>query len=284
MRRMRWSEMDEGARTALCARGLSDIFDPALRASIAALIEDVRVRGDAAVVEALARFDGVELAGPSELRISADEIAAATVTPARRRRAGRRDRPLPGLQRAADGAGGRLELRGRAWVARRREGHADRLGRAVRAIGQGQLPERRLPTRRAGDGRRRAERRALVVPPMPGAGGAVDPAVLVVCRKLGISDVFRANGPAGLAALAFGTATIPRVRKIVGPGSPAVTCAQVELQRHGVATMMVLGPTESLVIADDVGRSRAAGGRPPDRGRARHRLVGRAGVVGAGPG
>ena len=90
----------------------------------------------------------------------------------------------------------------------------------------------------------------LVVPPIPGGDGAVDPAVLVVCRKLGITEVFRVNGPAGLAALGFGTESIPRVRKIVGPGSPAVTCAQVELQRHGVATMMLLGPTESLVIAD----------------------------------
>ncbi len=78
----------------------------------------------------------------------------------------------------------------------------------------------------------------------------VDPAVLVVCRKLGITDVFRVNGPAGIAALGFGTETIPAVRKVVGPGSPAVACAQVELQRHGVATMMLLGPTESLVIAD----------------------------------
>lgn len=74
---------------------------------------------------------------------------------------------------------------------------------------------------------------------------------MVVCRKLGLAEVFRVNGPAGLAALAFGTESIPRVRKIVGPGSPAVTCAQVELQRHGVATMMLLGPTESLVIADE---------------------------------
>ena len=49
---------------------------------------------------------------------------------------------------------------------------------------------------------------------------------------------------------AFGTESIPAVRKVVGPGSPAVTCAQVELQRHGVATMMLLGPTESLVVAD----------------------------------
>jgi histidinol dehydrogenase len=92
---------------------------------------------------------------------------------------------------------------------------------------------------------------AVVVPPVPGGSGEVDPAVLVVCRKLGLRDVFRVNGPAGIAALGFGTETIPRVRKIVGPGSPAVTIAQVEMQRHGVTTMMLLGPTESLVIADD---------------------------------
>ncbi|MEI8239808.1 MAG: histidinol dehydrogenase, partial [Actinomycetota bacterium] len=57
--------------------------------------------------------------------------------------------------------------------------------------------------------------------------------------------------PAGVAALGFGTETIPKVRKIVGPGSPPVACAQVEMQRYGVATMMILGPTESLVIADE---------------------------------
>jgi histidinol dehydrogenase len=86
---------------------------------------------------------------------------------------------------------------------------------------------------------------------VPGGGGEVDAAVLVVCRKLGINNVFRANGPAGIAALGFGTDTFPKVRKVVGPGSPAVTCAQVEMQRHGVATMMLLGPTESVVLADD---------------------------------
>ena len=91
---------------------------------------------------------------------------------------------------------------------------------------------------------------ALVVPPIPGRGGEVDPAVLVVCRKLGLRDVFRVNGPAGIAALGFGTQSIPKVRKVVGPGSPAVTIAQVEMQRHGVTTMMLLGPTESVVIAD----------------------------------
>ena len=59
---------------------------------------------------------------------------------------------------------------------------------------------------------------ALVVPPIPGSDGDVDPAVLVVCRKLGITDVFRANGPAGIAALGFGTATFPGCARSSGPG------------------------------------------------------------------
>ncbi|KRO38767.1 MAG: hypothetical protein ABR58_05895 [Acidimicrobium sp. BACL19 MAG-120924-bin39] len=99
---------------------------------------------------------------------------------------------------------------------------------------------------------------AVMVPPLPDGAGRVDPAVLVVCRLLGITEVYRANGPAGLAALGFGTATINPVRKIVGPGSPAVTAAQVELQRHGVATMMVLGPTESMMVADESTDARRA--------------------------
>ena len=97
---------------------------------------------------------------------------------------------------------------------------------------------------------------ALVVPPMPDGGARIDSAVLVVCRKLGIDNVFRVNGPAGIAALGFGTESIPQVRKIVGPGSPPVACAQVEMQRYGAATMMILGPTESMVIADDFADSR----------------------------
>ncbi|NNE12752.1 MAG: histidinol dehydrogenase, partial [Ilumatobacter sp.] len=59
------------------------------------------------------------------------------------------------------------------------------------------------------------------------------------------------NGPTGIAALGFGTASIPKVAKILGPGSPAVTLAQVEMQRFGVATEMLLGPTESVVLADE---------------------------------
>ena len=90
------------------------------------------------------------------------------------------------------------------------------------------------------------------MPPVPGGGGAVDPAVLVVCRKLGIDDVFRVNGPAGVAALGVRHRVDPRGAQDRRPRlAGRSTCAQVEMQRHGVVTMMLLGPTESLVIADD---------------------------------
>lgn len=248
MRRLEWSAMDDAARDALCARGLGDIFDPALRESIAALIEDVRVRGDAAVCDALARFDGITLT-PDRLRVTAEEIDAATVSP-------QVDAALDDAIAHCRAFNEQVRARASDWSFEPEPGL--RVGEKITPItsaglfvpsGKASYPsvayQLGVPAVVAG-----VPRIALVVPPVPGGAGEVDPAVLVVCRKLGIRDVFRVNGPAGLAALGFGTESIPRVRKIVGPGSPAVTCAQVELQRHGVTTMMLLGPTESLVIAD----------------------------------
>jgi histidinol dehydrogenase len=248
MRRQRWSEMDAAARHDLFARGLDDIFDPVLRESIGVLIEDVRERGDAAVCDALARFDGIELA-PDRLRVTDDELDSATVEPA--------------VAAAIDDAIAHL----RAFNERQLERFGDwsfesepglTVGEKITPIasaglftpsGKASYPsvayQLAVPAIVAG-----VPELALVVPPVPGGAGEVDAAVLVVCRKLGVRDVFRVNGPAGIAALGFGTESIPKVRMVVGPGSPAVTLAQVEMQRHGVATMMLLGPTESLVVAD----------------------------------
>ncbi|MFM9043103.1 MAG: histidinol dehydrogenase, partial [bacterium] len=90
----------------------------------------------------------------------------------------------------------------------------------------------------------------VVVPPAPGGDGEVDPAVLCAARELGLKQVFRANGPSGVAALALGTETIPRVRKVVGPGSPPVQAAQILCQVRGCHTQMLCGPSESMIIAD----------------------------------
>jgi histidinol dehydrogenase len=249
MRRQVWHEMDVAARRALMRRGLDDIFDPELRRSIGTLIDDVRERGDEAVCDALARFDGIEVS-PDGLRVTDDEFERASVSPA--------------VDVAIDDAIDHLRAFNEAQLERAGDWSFEpepglTVGEKITPItsaglftpsGKASYPsvayQLATPAVVAG-----VPSIALVVPPVPGGAGEVDPAVLVVCRKLGIREVFRVNGPAGVAALGFGTASIPAVRKIVGPGSPAVTIAQVEMQRHGVATMMLLGPTESLVIADE---------------------------------
>ena len=81
--------------------------------------------------------------------------------------------------------------------------------------------------------------------------GRVDPAYLYIAAQLGLREVWRVNGPSGIAAAVLGTASIPRVRKVVGPGSPAVTVAQLLAAEHGVATNMLQGPSESLILADE---------------------------------
>lgn len=248
LRRQSWSAMSAQERDALCRRGLDDIFDARLRQSITELIEDVRVRGDEAVCDALARFDGIRVE-PQNLRVSEEEIASARVD--------------QGLENALLDAISHLRAfndhlleRASDWMIEIENGLV--AGEKITPIssvglfvpsGKASYPsvayQLGVPAIVA-----QVPNIALVVPPIPGGNGEVDPAVLVVCRLLGIKNVFRVNGPAGIAALGFGTHTIPRVRKVVGPGSPAVTIAQVEMQRHGLATMMLLGPTESLVIAD----------------------------------
>ena len=249
VRRIEWSPHGEHQNAAVFDRGLGDIFDPALRSDIGRLIDDVCERGDSAVCDALARFDGVKVT-PEGLRITDSELDAAQVSEE--------------VDRAIDAAIVNLRTfneqqleRSGAWSHEVAPGLV--FGEKVTPIasaglftpsGKASYPsvtyQLAVPAIVAG-----VPEIAVVVPPVPGGSGEVDPAVLVVCWKLGIRDVFRVNGPAGIAALGFGTETIPKVRKIVGPGSPTVTIAQVEMQRHGVATMMLLGPTESLVIADD---------------------------------
>ena len=248
LRRMEWSAMSPDQRDALCRRGLDDIFDPTLRESIGALIEDVRVRGDLAVCDALARFDGIALQ-PHQLRVTPEEIASASIDPAVEAAIVDAISHLRAfndqlMERASDW---QIEIEN-GLVAGEKVTPIASVGLFVPS-GKASYPsvayQLGVPAMVAG-----VPNVVLVVPPVPGGDGEVDPAVLVVCRLLGISNVFRINGPAGIAALGFGTESIPRVRKVVGPGSPAVTIAQVEMQRHGLATMMLLGPTESLVLTD----------------------------------
>ncbi len=93
--------------------------------------------------------------------------------------------------------------------------------------------------------------RVLCTPPRP--DGLADPAVLVAATRAGISDIFKVGGAQAIAAMAYGTETVPKVDKVFGPGNAWVTCAKsiVAGDPDGAAIDMPAGPSEVLVIADD---------------------------------
>ena len=249
MRQLTWSEMTEADRAWVHQRGTAAESAEELRPAIRALVDDVRQRGDAALLDALARFDKVDI-DAAGIAVSADEFARANaaIDPAVHRAI----RQMISNIRAFNEA---LLERRQGWTAEIAPGHTigEKVGPVSDAAlfcpsGKASYPsvlaQVATPAVVAG-----VPNLSVIVPPVPGGGGEVDDAVLVVAQELGVDRVFRVNGPAGVAAAAFGTETIPAHSMIVGPGSPPVALAQLEVRAYGVDTV-VLGPTESLVVAD----------------------------------
>jgi histidinol dehydrogenase len=246
----RWSEIDAESRRRVLERSNRQIFDSSLRAGVEKIVADVREHGDIAVSRALARFDHCEVA-PGDLQVAPDEIAqAGTRLPESLKAAIRFG--MENIRRFNERLMAEREWREEiapGVVVGERLTPIDRIGLFVPS-GKASYPSVLMhlgtPAVVAG-----VPELAIVVPPVPGGAGELDPAVLFVAHELGISRVFRANGVAGIAALAFGTETFPKVRMVVGPGSPAVAAAQVIVQLYGTKTNMLMGPSESLIIADE---------------------------------
>ena len=99
--------------------------------------------------------------------------------------------------------------------------------------------------------------RIVIITP-PGPDGDVDAGTLVVAKLVGITDVYKCGGAQGIAAVAHGTATVPRVAKVVGPGSPWVAAAQ-RLLADRIEPGIPAGPSESIVLADATADGRIAG-------------------------
>lgn len=247
----RWAALDAAERSRLLARSTAVVFDAELMAGIERIFTDVRARGDAAVADATERFDRVRIP-PDQLRVPGADLERAHGSADPRllegiREAIRNSRLFNEAQVAETGQGWRREVRpgfelGEQFSPIPSAGLFVPTGKASYPSVLCQVG---TPAVVAG-----VPEIAVVVPPVPGSS-EVDPATLAVAVELGLASVFRANGPAAIAALAFGTESIPKVAKVVGPGSPAVTAAQVLAQRYGTATTMLCGPSESLLIADD---------------------------------
>ncbi len=218
-----------------------------LRDSVAAIIAEVRAGGDAAVLACGRRYDGREperlLASAEELagaadRLDADLLAAidtAIATVSRFHEAGK-----PRDQVIDTAAGVTCQAR---WLA------LDPVGLYVPA-GSAPLPSTAImlavPARLAGC------RRIILATP-PGPDGRADAAVLAIAHRLGIDTVLVAGGAQAVAAMAYGTESVPRVAKIFGPGNRFVAEAKRQVAEHadGAAMDLPAGPSEVMVIADD---------------------------------
>ena len=213
-------------------------------AKVAEIIADVRARGDAAILEYTARFDGLELTA-AELRLRPDEIAAAAADcPGETRAAlafaaGRiadfHSRQLPADVDYTDTAGVRLGAR---WGALAAAGLYVPGGTAAYPSS---VLMNAIPAKVSGVAR------LVMVVPTP--NGALNPAVMAAAEIAGIDEIYRIGGAQAVAALAYGSATIQPVDKIVGPGNEWV--AEAKRQVFGIVGIdMIAGPSEILVVAD----------------------------------
>jgi histidinol dehydrogenase len=228
--------------------------DAAIEQRVAAIIDDVRTRGDAAVLEYTARFDGLQAAAMSELELGRAELAAALeqITPAQR----------AALQAAAARVRAfherQLEACGRSFSYRDADGTLlgqkvtplDRVGIYVpggKAAYPSSVLMNAVPAQVAGVGE--------IVMVVPTPHGQRNPLVLAAAHVAGAHRVFTIGGAQAVAALAWGTATVPRVDKITGPGNAYVASAKRRVFGQ-VGIDMIAGPSEILVLAD--------GTTPPD--------------------
>ena len=239
-----WNALDAGARGRALSRPVQAIAAET-RANVAALIDQVREKGDAALREITTRFDGVELAS---FEVTVEEFAAARAT------------VTPELVAAMEQAAARIEAFHRAGMAQPYSVETapgvvcERVIRPIARVGlyvpagSAPLPSTALmlgvPAKLAGC-------REVVLCTPPRRDGSADPAVLVAAQLTGVGRVFKLGGAQAVAALAFGTESVPKVDKIFGPGNSYVTEAKQQVAQSAAAAIdMPAGPSEVLVIAD----------------------------------
>ena len=232
-------------RAALLTRTETDLSDFA--AKVAPIVEAVRTEGDAALSRFALQFDKAPVK-PSEIAATEADFARAAMTLA--------PRMAEAMTFAAESitAFHKEQMPGRQWLKELRPGvfAGDRVTPVPSVAcyvprGKGSFPSAVLmtaiPATVAG-----VTDICIVTP--PGPDGQIDDATLVAAKLAGVARVYKAGGAQGIAAAAYGTQTIAKVAKIVGPGSPWVAAAK-RLVSHFVDVGTPAGPSECIVMADD---------------------------------
>ncbi len=216
-----------------------------LNATVAAVLQDVRQRGDAAVHEYEERFDKVCL---TELAVTEDEILAAETFVSE---------DLKGAIRLAH------QNIKRFHEAQRFEGEHIQVTKGVECWQKSVAIEKvglyipggtaplfstvlmlATPAKIAGC-------KEIVLCTPPSKDGSVNPAILVAAKVAGVSRIYKIGGVQAIGAMAYGTESVPKVYKIFGPGNQFVMCAKQQVSLHDVAIDMPAGPSEVEVLADE---------------------------------
>ena len=241
----KWAALSDVQRRTLLQRpAVAD--DNAIRASARSIIDEVRSSGDAALARLTLEYDKATIARlqvadreivEAEAQLTAQQVTAIDLAISNVRR----------FHEAQVTPDIRIEIMPGVLC--------ERLRRPIEAVGlyvpagTAPLPSAAImlavPAAIAG-----CSLRVLCTPPRP--DGTADPAVLVAASRAGVSEIYKVGGAQAIAAMAYGTESVPKVHKIFGPGNAWVTCAKtlVSTDTEGAAIDMPAGPSEVLVIAD----------------------------------
>ncbi|MBB1271350.1 histidinol dehydrogenase [Psychromonas sp. SR45-3] len=238
-------ELTIAKRQQLLARTESDLSD--YLAKVRPIVDQVREHGDQALIEFTAKFDDVTLqlnqlkVTDNEFKVAEESIDTAT---------------LEAIRFAADNIRRYHESQKPGEMTMQEVRKGSFVGERFLPIpsvacyvprGKGSFPSvllmNTIPALVAG------VKNTIVITP-PGIDGSVDAATLVAAKEIGITNVYKCGGAQGVAAVAYGTETIPKCSKIVGPGSPWMVTAK-KLLSNIIDPGIPAGPSESIVFADD---------------------------------
>ena len=246
LQKYKWAEMDDAARNAALSRP-AITGNPQIDAQVDAIIATIRSDGDKALLEFTAQFDGVDLS--DGIRVTEQEYAAA------------RQQISAEAHKAMEVAIANVskfhaaQLTAPVRVETSRGVVCERITRPVNAAGlyvpagSAPLPSTAImlavPARLA-----ECPVRIMCTPPRP--DGNADPAVLLAASLCGVDEIYKLGGAQAIAAMAYGTETVPKVEKIYGPGNVWVTAAKIAVATDpaGAAVDMPAGPSEVMVLAD----------------------------------
>ncbi len=248
---IKWWECTPKEKEEILKRSVVDVESVLLRTT--KIVADVRREGDAALLHYTERFDKVKL-DPAQLAVTEEEfeLAFQQLKPEIRR-------SLEKLAKAIERFH-RKQLPREWWTLIEKGVRAGQLVRPLESVGiyvPGGLAKYPSTVLMAAIPARIAGVKQIIMCTPPNQDGKISPAVLVAARLAGVTQVFKAGGAQAVAAMAYGTETIPKVDKIVGPGNVYVVAAK-QIVAPDVEVDFAAGPSEVLIIADETANPKFA--------------------------